>query len=181
MRSRRKESGQLQATGKQSQARRVRVEASRNRKQANRKTVSGSKTSSNGSGGNAGKGPGDWAFALLDGQDLIGFQVRNFGQLTAGPLDFDFFDGAMLAEPEMQPRILGGLIAHATFSLIVKNQIAGSDFHASADGVAIRTRADEEKLQPVIGVASVVAQQLRCLPIVADEDIEVSIVVKVGD
>jgi len=86
-----------------------------------------------------------------------------------------------LAEPEMQPRILRGLIAHATFSLIVKNQIAGSDFHASADGVSIRTRADEEKLQPVIGVASVVAQQLRSLPIVADEDVEVSIVVKVGD
>ena len=66
-----------------------------------RKPVSGPETGSSGSGRNAGKGPGDQAFALLYGQNLIGFQVRKFGQLTAGPLNFDFFDRAALAEPEM--------------------------------------------------------------------------------
>ena len=146
-----------------------------------RKPVSGPETGSRGFGRNAGKGPGDQAFALLYGQNLIGFQVRKFGQLTAGPLNFDFFDRAALAEAEMQPRVLCRLIAHAPFFLIVKNQVAGSDLHASSDGVAIRTRADEKKLEPVIGVAAIVAEKLRGLPIVANDDVQISVVIKIPD
>jgi len=86
-----------------------------------------------------------------------------------------------MAEPEMQPRILRGLIAHAAFFFIVKNQIASTDSHTSANSVAVRTRADEKKLEPVIGVAAVVAKKLRSLPIVAYEDVEISVVIKISN
>jgi hypothetical protein len=84
--------------------------------------------------------------ALLDGQNLIGFEVREFADRTTGPLDFDLTDHGALTKPEMQARVLRGLIAHAPFSFFVENQVAGSHFHASAHGIAIRARADEQKL-----------------------------------
>ena len=97
------------------------------------------------------------AFAFFDGQNLIGFQICEFGQSAAGPLNFDLIDCGALTKPEVQARILRGLVAHTSLPFIVKNQIPGSDSHARADGIAIRPRADKKKLQPVIRTAAVVA------------------------
>lgn len=121
------------------------------------------------------------AFAFFDGQNLINFQIREFGQPAAGPLNFDLIDCGALTKPEVQARILRGLIAHASLSFIVENYIPGRQSHASADGIAIRTRADEEELQPVIRIAAVIAKQLRSLPVVADKNVQIPVVVKIAD
>src|SRR5258708_326348 len=86
-----------------------------------------------------------------------------------------------MADPEMQPRILRGLVTHPAFPLIVKEEVPGGNFHSRPYGITIGSCANQKNLEPMIGVAAIVAQQLRRLPIVADEDVEVSIVVKIGD
>jgi hypothetical protein len=63
----------------------------------------------------------DQAFAFLDGQYLIRFQIREVGRLAAGPSNFERINFVSLAQPEMQARILRGLVARTTFSLIVEN------------------------------------------------------------
>ena len=58
----------------------------------------------------------------------------------------------------MQPRILRGLVAHSAFSLIEQNKISSRDSDAGAHAIAIRLRADQENLQPVIRIPAVIAQ-----------------------
>src|SRR5437879_8304854 len=87
----------------------------------------------------------------------------------------------MLAKSEVQTGILGGLVTHTTFSLVVKDKISRIDSHARTHAIPIRLRADQKNFQPVIRVTSVVAKQLRCLAVVAHQNVEVSIVVEVAD
>src|SRR6476469_2437143 len=81
----------------------------------------------------------------------------------------------------MQPRILRRLITHAAFALIVQNQISCSELHARADSVAIGLGPDQQNLQPVVRIAAIVAQKLRRLAIIADQNIELAIVVEIAD
>src|SRR5690348_17662241 len=45
----------------------------------------------------------------------------------------------------------------------------------------IRFGPDQQNFQPVVGIAAVVAQKLRGLPIVADENVKIAVVVEVAD
>ncbi len=81
----------------------------------------------------------------------------------------------------MQSRILCGLITHAAFALVVKNEVRSRYLDSRADTIAIGLRTDQRDFQPVIGVSPVIPQQLRRLPIVIHENVEIAIVVEVAD
>src|SRR5579871_2959366 len=81
----------------------------------------------------------------------------------------------------MQTRILSRLIAHPAFALIVEDKIASSNFHPCSDAVSIRLCSNQQDLQPVIFVATIVTQQLRSLSAIVDEDVQVAVVVEVSD
>src|SRR5579863_6184582 len=81
----------------------------------------------------------------------------------------------------MQPRILRGLVAHAALFLFAEDEVSRRELDSGADAVAVRLRADQKDLQPVIRIPSIVSQQLRRLAAVVHEDVEISIVVEVAD
>src|ERR1035438_1048661 len=81
----------------------------------------------------------------------------------------------------MKPRVLGRLVAHPTFPLLIKCQIASGKSHASADCIAIRTRANEKNLQPVVRIAAIVAEELGRSAVIAYQNVEVAVVVEIAD
>ena len=52
-----------------------------------------------------------------------------------------------------------------------------ADPHPAPDPVAVRSRADKPDLQPVVLVPTVIAQQLRTVPVVRDKDVHIAIVI----
>src|SRR5437773_3948229 len=81
----------------------------------------------------------------------------------------------------MQAWILRRLIAHSTFALVVKNQISSNNLYSRAYSVTIGFGSDKEYLQPVIRIPAIVAQQLRSLPVVVYQDVQIAIVIEVTD
>jgi hypothetical protein len=81
----------------------------------------------------------------------------------------------------VQSRILRGLVAHATLSLVIENQISRCDFDARAHAVAVRLGSDQEDFQPVVRIAAIIAQKLRGLSAIVDQDVQVAVVVEVAD
>ena len=71
----------------------------------------------------------------------------------------------------MESGILGGLIAHATLSLIVENEITDRYFHARSDTISIRFRPNQENLELVIGIAAIIPEELWPLAVVVDENV----------
>src|SRR5258708_3985948 len=124
--------------------------------------------------------PFDDSFSFLNRDDLVGFCAAEFRCIAAWPNDFDGVHGWALTQTKMQAGILRGLVAHAAFPLIVESQIAGDNLDASADRVTIGPGADQKDLKPVVLITSVIAKELRRLSVVADKDVEVAVVVKVG-
>src|SRR5436309_2141679 len=86
----------------------------------------------------------------------------------------------MPAESEVQARILSRLVTHTPFPLLILHQVTGRELDASADGVAVRFRADKENFQPMIGVSAVVAQQLRPLAIVTNQNVDVAVIIEIA-
>ena len=57
----------------------------------------------------------------------------------------------------MKSGILGGLVAHAAFSLIVEDEITRGDFYPRANTISIRLCPNQQNLQPVIRIAAIIA------------------------
>ena len=91
------------------------------------------------------------------------------------------FTFARCSQTKMKPRILRRLVAHAAFALVIECQISGHDLHPRPHTVTIRPRPDQRNLQPVIGIAAVVAQQLGRLAVVVHQDVQVAIIVEIAD
>jgi len=66
----------------------------------------------------------DDAGPLFDCEDLIRFDVREFRRHSAWPENLNRIDFSSLSKAEVESRILRGLIANPTFSLIVENQLS---------------------------------------------------------
>src|SRR5271157_6161983 len=121
------------------------------------------------------------AHAFLHRDDLITLEVGEFRRHPTRPKDLNHVDSGALSQPEVQAGILSGLITHAALSLIIENQISRRELDPSPHTITIRLRSDKKNLQPVIGVAAVVAEQLGRLAVVVHENVEVPIIVEIGD
>ena len=64
---------------------------------------------------------------------------RDFARLAkaAGPANLDRIDSGARSQPEMQAQVLGRLVAHAPFYLIVGHQAAGNDLDARAHAIPV--------------------------------------------
>src|SRR5216684_6168099 len=91
--------------------------------------------------------------AFLYRDDFVGRHVGQFLHQTARPGDFEGIDSCALAEAEENARIACGHITHAAFGLFDVRNSFGGELQRRTDAVAIRFCADEQNLQPVIGVA----------------------------
>jgi hypothetical protein len=128
---------------------------------------------------------GKWSFhqsgAFFHGKDLIALDIRQLGIHAARPEDFDGIDLRSLAKTEVQSGILCRLVAHSTFPLIVQSQIARSHPDPGAHAIAIRFCAYQQDLHPMIPIPTVIAEQLRSLAAVVDENVEIPIIIKVAN
>src|SRR5580658_7738807 len=125
--------------------------------------------------------PPDQSNPFFNRDDLVAFQLLYICDRAAWPDHFDCVHSAPPSQSEMQARILRGLITHSTLTLVMKYEVAGGNFHSCADSVAIRLSADQKNLEPMVRIAAIVAQQLRGLAAIIHENIEIAIIVEVGD
>src|SRR5947209_2780021 len=123
----------------------------------------------------------DEALAFLDGQNLIHARARDFINRAARPADFYQVNLGALLKAEVQPQVALRDVAAAAPNLVRLREIAGDDFNTRADAVAIAPHADGLNQDGVVRVAAVVAQQLRRAVEVADDYVNVAVVVYVAE
>src|ERR1039458_4032774 len=80
----------------------------------------------------------------------------------------------------MKPRVLGRLVAHPPFLLLVERQIARGKSQTGAHSIAIRTRTDRKNLQPGVGIAAIVAEELSRSAVIAYQNVEVAVGVEIA-
>jgi hypothetical protein len=120
-------------------------------------------------------------YTFFDGNNPVTLKVRQLGRNTAWPENLDCINGRMWAQAKMETRVLSGLIAHAALPLIVKDEISRGYFQSCTNAISIGPRADQQDLQPVVGISSIIAQKLRSLAIVVHENVEVAVIIEVAD
>src|ERR1700730_6575105 len=81
----------------------------------------------------------------------------------------------------MQPQIALREVAVAATHFVYLAQIAGHDFHARPDAVTITLNADRFDQHRIIGIAPIVAQQLRPTIQIVDNNIDVAIIIQVAE
>src|SRR5579859_1284877 len=111
-----------------------------------------------GLGANYWKRVGHDSSAFFYGDDSVDGHAGQFFNQPAGPSDFERIDFGAFAEAEKNARIACGHITHAALGLFDVGGTFGGELKGGADAVAIGFGADQQNLQPVIGVAAVVAQ-----------------------
>src|SRR6266536_3682056 len=80
----------------------------------------------------------------------------------------------------MQAWVLRRLITHPAFALVIQFQVAGSDRNSRDDTVTIGLGADQQDFQPVVGIAALVAQELRSLPAIVHKNVEIAVVIEIA-
>ena len=85
-------------------------------------------------------------------------------------------------KPDDQPLVAGREIADRSVDgEVLSHAGRRHHLHAASDAVAIRFRADGANADPVVAVAAVVAQHVRLLADVADDDVDVAIVIEIAE
>src|ERR1700691_4604673 len=79
---------------------------------------------------------------FFDRDNLIGPEICQLRDCSAGPYDFERIYLGTLPQSKMKPRVLRGLVTHASFFLITKNKLASRYLHPRTHAVSIRFRAD---------------------------------------
>ena len=93
-------------------------------------------------------GPDSWKRPLYDsrpflyGNNPVAVHIGQLGRGAARPQDFDGINFCLLAQAEVQTRVVRGLVAHPSFALIREPEIASGQADARSNCVAIRSGAD---------------------------------------
>src|SRR5439155_6761141 len=111
----------------------------------------------------------NFANAFLYNDDAVCRDIRQPVDNAAGPAHLDDVGARYITQPEMQPRIVRRLVAHAALCLVGLGHTAGRQLHARADTIAVRSHAGQPQREPVVAVAAIVTKQLGRLPVVGDE------------
>jgi hypothetical protein len=111
---------------------------------------------------------------------LIGIDIEKRVGNTAGPPDLQSFSVAREAHAEVDAEIVLGQITRSGADLPDESLPSNEEFQASADTVAIALRAEGPDEKVVCTVAAIVAKQVHGLSHVADQNVEVSVVVDIS-
>ena len=103
------------------------------------------------------------------GDDLVGLHVYQNIDSSARPANLDPVSVLPAPKTEAESDIAMGQVAPAAQDLISKHQLPRLHSHPSADTVAIAVRTDGLYHQPVVAVATVIAEQGPFLVQVEDE------------
>jgi hypothetical protein len=102
---------------------------------------------------------GGSASVFFKAYHLIDRVSRNVAKLlleAAGPLDFDFAHQGVAAQPEMEARVIGGVVASSPADFVNLSHLRRIDGEARADRSAIALGADETKQNTMIRVLRLV-------------------------
>ena len=108
------------------------------------------------------------------------WSIGTFGQffdLPAGPCNFERLDFGALSQAKMNARIAGRHVTPAALCLFDVDESFGSQFQRCADAVAVGFCSDQLNLEPVIGIAAVVAQEGRIVAAIVGDDVDVAVIV----
>src|SRR4029450_3784259 len=122
----------------------------------------------------------DDAFALLNGDDLIGGDTGEGLDCAARPQDLQTVDGRRLTQPEVSPQIVLPKVAGTRLYLAQLPALADRTHQARARRAAIALGADRTDEEGVACVAALVQQQRCGVAVVGDQQIEVAVVVDVA-
>src|SRR5579883_2335537 len=100
---------------------------------------------------------------------------------SAGPANFDPVHVRLGSQAKVQSRVLRGLIAHASLAFVVSNHAVRRHLHFCSYSITIGTDADQENLKPMVRGVAFVSEQLGPPSVIADENIQVSVVIVVPD
>src|SRR5712691_3227003 len=81
----------------------------------------------------------------------------------------------------MQPQIALREVAVAASYLVYLGQIAGHDLHTRTEAVTITLNADRFDQHRIIGIATIVAQQLRPTIQIVDNNIDIAVIIQVAE
>lgn len=87
----------------------------------------------------------------------------------------------MITQSEVDAQIVLGNIAAAAANLVNLTLVAGPNLDSGADPIAIGFDADRLNFDPMVPVSTVVSQQVRWPVHVIDDDIDVAVVVVIGE
>src|SRR5579859_84221 len=99
---------------------------------------------------------GNNARAFFDRDDGIDGDVCQLIDLAAGPGDHQRLDLRPLAQAKMNARITGRHVAATTLGLLHVHKSFRSQFQYRADAVPVGFGPDQQYLEPMIGIASVI-------------------------
>ena len=104
----------------------------------------------------------DDPFPFADRKYLIGPDIRESLNFECRrPLYFDSINYLRFTEPEVQAKIALRHNAGSAADFVHLHMLPGDDTHASADCRAVASGSEEFEFDPVLLVATVVAQQRR--------------------
>src|SRR5579859_2755319 len=99
------------------------------------------------------------AGSLFNRVNLIRGQSPEMLNQTAGPGDIDAIDLAIDSQSEMQAKIVLGKVAAASANFVELRQLPRVNREASADSSPITLGALQLKLNPVISISQMIAQE----------------------
>src|ERR1039458_3563479 len=114
-------------------------------------------------------------------QNLTGGDVFEHLLLAQWPLDLQALDDGLLAQPYVEPHVAGAQVAAGRIDLAILRDSAGGDAHLGAEAETVAFPAPRLDGQPVIAVAAIVAIEQRRAAAIGDDDVEVAVVVEIGD
>src|SRR5262249_33965957 len=129
----------------------------------------------------AGRGRERLSGTFLQRVIAVDGEIRPRFVLTVGPANFDTLDRPRLTEPEVHTQIVLRVVAAAAAHLLPLHTLARHQANARADGVTVRTGSDQLQRNPVSLSRSIESKQVRKIVDVVDDDVEVAVVVEVGE
>src|SRR5262245_49361411 len=110
-------------------------------------------------------------------EDLVCFDSINGIRHPAGPQHLQAVRLRRLVQPEVHAQIVLPLVTRTRLDVARESFPTDGEFQAGANPVPIAFDAHSADQDRVIPIAAVVAQEIGGLPVVADDDIQVAVIV----
>ena len=98
---------------------------------------------------------------------------------AARPENFETVSLLRTGQSEMNAQIILSLIAGSRLDVTHQNLSTDGEFQLRSYAVAVALGSDGADQKSVVAIATVIAQQVGSLPIVADQNIQITIVVEI--
>src|SRR5205823_3648875 len=113
--------------------------------------------------------------------ELVGLYVVERLQLATRPSDLHRVRANTILQSEARSQITLRQIASATCDFSDLRHASGNHSDTGANAITIAFCPDQVKVQEMIAIAAAIVKEQRCGAIIADDYVEESVVVKVGE